>query len=289
MYDDILVPFDGSDGATSVLYHVGEIATRTDATVHVLYVADTDRDSVSVVRGRAIDALVAEGEDVVDEAAGVLASLGVDHETDVIQGNPVSTIVAYADRTDQDLIAMATHGRSGIARFLAGSVSERVVRLSSVPVLTARMKADERLSFPYEHVVVATDGSDGAARGERHGVSLAATLDATLHAVSIVDDDGLAAGVRAALADAGDEIAEAAVEDLVDDAEAAGVETRRHVGHGTPVEGIVEYVESNDVDAVVMGTTGRRNTDRILLGSVAEQTVRTAPVPVITVGDPDGD
>ena len=62
------------------------------------------------------------------------------------------------------------------------------------------------------------------------------------------------------------------------------VSTVSVVERGSPVEAIVEYVEENDIHAGVMGTTGRRGTERILLGSVAEKSVRSVPVPVITVG-----
>ena len=58
-----------------------------------------------------------------------------------------------------------------------------------------------------------------------------------------------------------------------------------HVEHGRPVAGILDVIDANAIDAVVMGTTGRRGTDRILLGSVTEKTVRSAPVPVVTVGE----
>ncbi|ERH10113.1 MAG: universal stress protein UspA related nucleotide-binding protein [halophilic archaeon J07HX64] len=76
-----------------------------------------------------------------------------------------------------------------------------------------------------------------------------------------------------------------AAEAVVSNAETHGVtDTVRHVEHGTPAEEIVDCVESNEIHAVGMGTTGKRGTERILLGSVAEQTVRSAPVPVLTVG-----
>lgn len=63
------------------------------------------------------------------------------------------------------------------------------------------------------------------------------------------------------------------------EAETQGItNTVRRIEHGAPIEEILDYVDLNDIDAVVMGTTGRRGTDRILLGSVAEKTVRSAPV-----------
>jgi len=282
MYENILLPFDGSDGAAAVLHHASEIAHRTDATIHLLFVADTARDSVTVVETDVVDTLVQEGEDIVAEAAKTLDTLGVDYETDVVQGNPAPTIVDYADSYDFDLIVMPTHGRKGLSRYIIGSVAEKVVRLASGPVLTVRMLDDERLQFPYEDILIPTDGSAGAVHAAEHGLELAATLDATVHILSVVDTR-LSIGSEMARSDT-EQAATDAVEELAETAESHGLaDVRTEVDRGRPVEEILERIESDGIDAVVMGTDGRRGTERILLGSVAEKTVRSAPVPVLTV------
>jgi nucleotide-binding universal stress UspA family protein len=284
MYDDILLPYDGSDGATAVLDHVAAVANWADATVHLLYVADTNRNSVSVVGDRAVDGLVRQGEEVVSEAAARLDDRGVAHRTDVVQGNPAPTIVEYAADYGHDLIVVPTHGREGLSRYLVGSVAEKVVRLASTPVLSARMRSDERMTFPYERVLLPTDGSEAATRAATHGLALAAALGATVHLLSVVDDPSLRADGRSTLVEqAVEENARAAVADLAETAAADGVEVVTHVDSGAPVETIQDRVDADDCHVVVMGTTGRRGTDRILLGSVAEKTVRSSPVPVITV------
>ncbi|MEE6208904.1 universal stress protein [Salarchaeum sp. III] len=286
MYEDVLLPFDGSDGAAAVLQHTAAIAGKFDATVHVLFVADTTRDSVTVVEGRTVDALAQQGEDIVAEAERALRAEGVDHESDVVQGNPAPTIAEYAAQYGHDLIAMPTHGRRGVSRYLVGSVTEKVVRLSGVPVLTARMRDDEQLAFPYENILLPTDGSPGATRAAEHGLALAGALDATVHALSVVDTAFAGFDVRSPTA--GETAANDALDDLEATAAEHGVEEIvRHVDQGSPVDGILDCIDDADIDTVVMGTSGRRGTDRILLGSVAEKTVRSAPVPVITVGDPE--
>lgn len=285
MYEDILLPFDGSDGAAETLHHAAEIAHWADATIHVLFVADTTRDSVTVVETQVVDALVQEGKDIVEEAEKTLRTLGGDYDSDVVQGNPAPTIVEYAERYDHDLIVMPTHGRKGVSRYLVGSVTEKVVRLASVPVLTVRMQPDEQLAFPYENILIPTDGSAGATHAAEHGLSLATSCDATVHALSVVDDTSLGQNVRSTISGRErKQTATDAVDDLVSEAEIHGVtDIVSHIEHGTPIEVILDTIESSDIDAVVMGTMGRRGTDRILLGSVAEKTVRSAPVPVITV------
>jgi nucleotide-binding universal stress UspA family protein len=284
MYEDILLPFDGSDGAAEALHHAAEVAHWTDATIHVLFVADTARESITVVETQVVDALVREGEDIVEEAEKTLQTLGAEYDSDVVQGRPAQTIVEYADQYDHDLILMPTHGREGVSRYLLGSVTEQVVRLASVPVLTARMQPDEQLTFPYENILVPTDGSTSAARAAEHSLSLASALDATVHVLSVVDETVLGPDVRSTISAEREQVATDAVDDFVAKAERHGVSnTVRHVERGSPIEVILDTIDANDIHAVVMGTTGRRGSERILLGSVAEKTVRSAPVPVITV------
>ncbi|WP_197409736.1 universal stress protein, partial [Haloferax profundi] len=124
----------------------------------------------------------------------------------------------------------------------------------------------------------------------RHGLDLAAALDATVHVLSVVDDTSLGPDVRSMVS--GKEYEQAAtdaIESVASDARELGVSNVvEHVEHGDPSDQILAFVDEHDVDAVVMGTTGRSGVDRILLGSVAEKTVRNVPVPVITVA-PDAD
>ncbi|RYJ13471.1 universal stress protein [Halogeometricum borinquense] len=284
MYERILLPVDGSTGANEVLYHAGEIAQWTDGSVQLLFVADTARDSVTVVENDVVDALEQEGSEIVDEAGEVLDSLGVEYSTDVVQGDPVPTIVEYADRYDYDVVVMPTRGRQGLSRQLLGSVTEKVVRLCEQPVLTARTGTDRALAFPYERIVVPTDGSPAATHAAEHAIDVAAALDATIHVLSAVDDSLLGFDVRSAVSEAeGEKAANEAVENVASSAESRDVDVVRHVERGSPHEMILDCVAENEADAVVMGTTGKRAVDRILLGSVAEKTIRTSPVPVVSV------
>jgi nucleotide-binding universal stress UspA family protein len=284
MYDDILLPVDGATESSGVLHHASEIAHTMDATIRLLYVADTSRDSLTVVDTDVVDTLEREGRAIVEEAGETLDTLGAAYETDVVQGHPAVTIVEYAEEYGYDLVAMPTHGRSGLSRYLLGSVTEKVVRLSSVPVLTARIGDGGRLTFPYERILLPTDGSTGAARATEHALSLAASLDATVHALCAVEDADLGPDVRSTLSKREREsVASEILDDVVADADERGVETVTHVDRGAPDEAILSYVDEEDVHAVVMGTTGLHGIDRILLGSVAEKTVRSSPVPVITV------
>jgi nucleotide-binding universal stress UspA family protein len=285
MYENILFPYDGSDGAAAVLHHAGELAHWADGTITLLYVADTSQHSVTRVESSVVDGMVDHGTEVLESGTATLDSLDADYTTDVVQGTPAETIVDYAEEYDQDLIVMPTRGRQGLSQALLGSVTEKVVRLAETPVLTARTVEDDRLDFPYDDILLPTDGSDAAGRAVDHGLSLAASLGATAHAFSAVDTGAVGVDDSGTLTTAGESAADEAVERVAAAGDERGVDVRTHVADGSPAAAIVEAVDDIGVDAVVMGTTGRRGIERILLGSVAEKTVRSAPVPVITVGD----
>jgi nucleotide-binding universal stress UspA family protein len=145
MYERILVPTDGGEQATAAIEHTLELATVHDATVHVLYVVDTTTSLLTVSKDEVRDALRTVGEDAAAEAFAEAEAMAegydVEFETEVREGKPDDVILDEIDATGPDLVVMGTHGREGVSRRLLGSVAERVVRESPVPVLTVR--ADE--------------------------------------------------------------------------------------------------------------------------------------------------
>ncbi|MFW5917589.1 MAG: universal stress protein [Halorubrum sp.] len=289
MFDQILFPTDGSDGASEALDHVLDVASDHGATVHLLNVADTTHDSVTRIGREVVDVLEREGEEFVAAAEDRAADRGVATVAAVLQGGVAETIAAYAERHDIDLIAMSTHGRTGLDRLLLGSTTERVLRRSTVPVLSVRPDG-EAIRYPYRDILVPTDGSESAGAALDRAVTLAARTDATVHVLSVVDAGTVGneaySGIDALVDGAEETVAEAASR-----AADAGVETVETVEVGSSAaRGIRAYLAEHDVDLVAMGTRGRTGVGRYLLGSVAERTVRTAPVPVLTVpaGDRDG-
>ncbi|AFK18989.1 universal stress protein [Haloferax mediterranei ATCC 33500] len=138
MYDNILLPVDGSPAAEQAIPHVFGLAEQYDATVHVLFVVNTNRDNVGIVGGTVLEALEQEGQQVVDEVVSRGEERGIEIIGDVTRGAPHEAILDYADDNEVEVIVMATHGRTGVERVLLGSVTERVVRTSPVPVLTVR-------------------------------------------------------------------------------------------------------------------------------------------------------
>ncbi|WP_435176754.1 universal stress protein [Halorussus sp. AFM4] len=136
MYDTVLLPTDGSDAMQTVVEHARDVAERRGADVHVLYVVD-DRAFLTLDDDRVpdvTDRLREQGERATDETASAFGA-ALDVTTEIREGNPADEILAVADERDVDLVVMGTHG-SDPTRNLLGSVSQKVVTLSSAPVLT---------------------------------------------------------------------------------------------------------------------------------------------------------
>ena len=142
MYDDILLPTDDGDGTDAAREHAFDRAERYDATVHALFVADSDRYSTVTFESGVVDVLEQLGTEAVAEITERGTERGLTVVEEVLQGEPHEGIVAYTESEGIDVIVMATHGRAGLDRVLLGSVTERVVRTSPVPVLVIPLAAD---------------------------------------------------------------------------------------------------------------------------------------------------
>lgn len=139
MYDAVLVPTDGSEAATDAAKHAYSLGERYDATVHVLAVVEKSESTTIVGQGdEKLETLHDEGDDSTQRIVEEALSRDIDAVGAVEMGDPARTILTYADDHGIDLIVMSTHGRSGVGRFLMGSVTERVLRDGEIPVLAVQ-------------------------------------------------------------------------------------------------------------------------------------------------------
>lgn len=142
MVERILVAMDDSGPATAALeYALSRFSTSDITVLHVIDTVDADD-----VRQRVLpeeceeqrDAAERTAETVLRNARAYADALGIEITTATISGRPARRIIAYAEENDIDRIVLGTHGRSGLARLLLGSLSERIVHRSSIPVTTVR-------------------------------------------------------------------------------------------------------------------------------------------------------
>lgn len=148
LYQKILVPLDGSDLAECVLPHVEAIAKgcRVRDVIFVRVVEPiymlSGGDGEYVFTGKEVQQMESENriaaENYLDRLVSRTAYNGVNVQSQVIDGKAAESIADYATKNNVDFIIIATHGRSGISRWIRGSVADRILRSARVPVLMVR-------------------------------------------------------------------------------------------------------------------------------------------------------
>lgn len=138
LYSNVLVPTDGSEGARRGIEHALDIAEKYGATVHVFHVVD--ERSVSSTPALSSDELAIEkieeaAEEMMAEIVEGTDEIGIETVCECERGVPHEEILAYAEENGIDLIVMGIHGRSRTSRPHIGSTTDRVMRLSPIPVL----------------------------------------------------------------------------------------------------------------------------------------------------------
>jgi nucleotide-binding universal stress UspA family protein len=148
MYSQILVPLDGSNAAEGALDHARDLAHDGNATLHLLQVVShsdalahggdgsilATQYTLDLAR-QLFDVRKSHAEEYLGQVASTFAEGGVGVETAVREGDASQEVVDYAKEHSIDLIVMSTRGHGAIRRFLVGSVTDRVIRSSEIPVL----------------------------------------------------------------------------------------------------------------------------------------------------------
>jgi len=144
-YERVLVTTDGSEHAEAAVDHAVAVADAYDATLHVLSVVDISAAAAGPTAAPPVDLLDQlreRGAEATERIAERTRDAGVETVTEVREGFPGPGVLDYADEADVDLIAMGTHGRTGVDRLLLGSTTERTIRRATVPVMSVHPEAD---------------------------------------------------------------------------------------------------------------------------------------------------
>lgn len=289
MYDHIVVPVDGSDAATRAARHGLTLAAAFDASVDAVHVVE--RDALRLVRGDDDrERLQERGAAALSEVGSLAAERGQTVETTLREGRPVAEIDDFARERDADLVVVGRQGATGVSERLLGGVTAGLLGRSTAPVLVVPTAAPD--DPVYDRVLLPTDGSENAAHARSHAAAVAGRTGAALHVLNVVAVQaagGLfaAGGLNEAFVERLTETGESVVADVASDlratapdldVEEAVVRTDSFDGAAA---GIRDYAEDSTVDLVAMGSHGRSNLSRRLLGSVASAVVRTADVPTL--------
>lgn len=182
MYRRILVSLDGSKVAEQVLPYVRYLAVKLKIPVDLLTVVDLVGMTGAMATSNApnLDTFVAENVQRCEAYLGTIGKTlaGVASSHMVVKGKPEEVVIEKASRFSDTLIAMATHGRSGVDRWLLGSVAEKVLRVTTNPLLLVRATKDGKSEGEkvFKRVIVPLDGSALAEKVLPHVTALAKGL-----------------------------------------------------------------------------------------------------------------
>ena len=305
MYTKILVPLDSSDVAECVLPYVEAIATannEVDVTfLHIilpLEVPLTTLDFKARIESEAKSA-------AKNYLANVISSVKYKETThsEVIVGKAADTIVDYAAQNKVDLIIMATHGLSGVTRWIHGSVADKVLHESEIPVWLIRADASQKAAFNEEgkiKILVPLDGSDLAEAILGHVKEMAKQfgpelVDITLLRVCELFSPPYNYPPPTPLSweeyldyetNRCKDICQTYL-DKVEEQLKKDVNVQLAIPAGNPADTIVDYANSNDINLIAMSTHGRTGLSRWTLGSVAEKVLKGASCPIFLVRSSD--
>jgi nucleotide-binding universal stress UspA family protein len=294
MYDRIVIAVDGSEEARRAARRGLQLAQVFDATVTVLSVVEQKALQLTETSEEKIR-LRERGEEALTEIEELASELGRPVTTTLTEGKPAVQISEYAAEQDADLIVVGRQGLTGLGRRLLGGVTEQVLHRSDVPMLVVSSGDNEsRTESDFARILITTDGSENAEVVIPHGIAIARRYESDVHALNVVDLQAAggvfnAGGLEKEFVDRLDARGQDAVDRVADNIEEAAPDrtvktaVERTNSFEGAAAGVREYVEENDVDLVVMGSHGRSNLKRQLLGSVASSVLRTVDVPVLVV------
>jgi nucleotide-binding universal stress UspA family protein len=292
MYKNILIPTDGFEQSERAVQAGLEWVRRLQAQALVVLVM---QPPISYAGLSFEHELRQEGQAVVDRWEKYGAGRHIAVKGHFAEGGDVAhKLVDLASQAGCDLIVMGTHGREGLARLFLGSVAERVVRLSRVPVLLLRFDGALQSAqvFP-ERILVALDGGKASELALDQAIGLGQVLGSELVLLHVVPNLWMPPAYETLVFDVAnrqelDAQMQAEGQALLSKAQARsqGLKTKtllRHSGDPRVGQTILEAAQKEKAQLIVLGTHGYSGFDRLLLGSVAETVAHHAPMPVLLV------
>ena len=297
MYTKMLIPLDGSRTAEKVLPFARALAQTLKIPIELLGVVDVGVmvAQVAADRARYLDTLIAQNErsskDYLKDVAARLPGLSVTWTVE--RGRPAEVIIERAAADKGTLITMATHGRSGINRWLLGSVAEKVLRGTTNPLFLVRGNEEPAAdgSPAMKSIIVPLDGSELAESVLPTVAAVAKVLDLEvilcrafeLPASAYYGGEDYLPNYDALKQQVKDE-AQSYLEQKREALKGMGLaKVSTVLLEGTGADEIVHYAQEHPDSLVAMCTHGRSGIKRWVLGSVTEKVVRHSGDPVLVV------
>ena len=303
MYDRILVPLDGSPLAERVLPYVTRLSLGLGIPVHLIQVfPSVSEELADPLHGRYQTGISAGVHDEsIDYLNSVLSkTAGMEITCAAHEGNAVSRIIDEADKSPASLIAMSTHGRSGITRWVMGSVTDRVLHSTKNPMLIVRGNQVGEPDTNLETIIVPVDGSSLAEQVIPDVAALAKAMNlkvTLLRVVATAEEFSAQTGYQRLEGVVGlhfpsfEEMAKEAgdqalvyLQGLEEKLREQGVASVDHrIVRGAAASVIMDVAQETPDSLVAMTTHGRSGPARWTMGSVTDRVVRHSGDPVLVV------
>lgn len=294
MYTNLLVPLDTSSTAEQVLPYLRHLASP-QTTIHLVSVVEPHLYAYAmaaqerVVQEKLQAVIKNDMEQYLEQIQGHLQNQGYQVERWLAAGDAAQTIADVASKVNADLIAMTTHGRTGLARWALGSVADRVIHIAQQPIFLVRTSETPPLRYEIQQILVPLDGSQIAEEALADAKTLATETNAALSIVRILEP--LSDWQKEILAEQGYQ--EAAIEEerraeassylntISAQLNAAHIATTCELFSGQASEAILHILNRVPIDLVVMSTHGLSGYSRWVYGSVAGKVLHSAPCPLL--------
>ncbi len=291
MIRTVLVPLDGSERSESVLPYAEQIAGRTGSELVLLTAVYLSSAWGGWPVREDLGKETVTAQTYLESKRDQLRSMGLYVKTVMAYQPEAESILNAAADEDADLIAMSTHGRSGISRWVLGSVADKVLHSTHRPLLLVRAReAEQRTPARIDRIAVPLDGSELSLSVLPYVEEVAEALGASLVLVHAVQPLDIYPGTQMTSTRVG-----AILDDLLahgqsfltrvaQEIEARGkVKVRSVVNIGFPVDEIVRIAQEVNAGLIGMATHGRSGTGRWIMGSVANAVVRRTNLPCLVV------
>jgi nucleotide-binding universal stress UspA family protein len=284
----ILCPSDFSEASAHAIDQAIGLAETYKAKIIALHAVSP---LTSAVEAAAMD----ECRDRLRACFASAMKAGIAVDVEVALGLPVHRILDRAASVAADVIVMGTHGTSGFERLLLGSVTEKVLRKATCPVLTVPPRAHATSRLPFKRLLCAVDFSDASTAAVDWAISLAQQSGASVTVLHVLEwpwheppspvmsqlpkeqADALSAFRRYS-----EESARHRLESLLPQSSTA-VPAVARIRNGTAWSEILDVARDEHSDLIVIGVRGRNPVDMTLFGSTTNQVVRAAFCPVLTL------
>ncbi|MFN8446293.1 MAG: universal stress protein [Caldilineaceae bacterium] len=293
MFKRVLIPLDGSPFAEKVLVELPRFIEPGKSWIELVGVLEVSRYAASVSEYgplRAIAEIRAQYEAYFLKMRQSLQEKGYLVNTAIVEGDAAEEIINNAVASEADLIAMTTHGRSGIARWTLGSVADRIIHNTSLPVLLVRSQTDARHE-EIKSILVPLDGSELSEKALPYAATLAKEHHAQLRLIQAVSPSDIEYAITRLPTQSETDralqrrftLSDTYLSHVAGELRSAGIKVETNVLLGDPARCVVDEAEKQTVDLIVISTHGRTGFSRWVHGSVANHVIRSVSVPLLVI------